>query len=161
MVLFVVFVVLMLNYGWETARNRAVRQERDPDPRNTVLLDDRLGRGMPVNAAVEAARRRLFAPSDDPVIENQRRVTLAAFLACAALLPIWAARSDVVDRVLVESADRGPVALGVFVGSLILAVAAGRILVRSILGPERNFRRGAFAGVLVAASALAFAVSPV
>lgn len=156
-----VFVVLILNYGWETARNRAIRQERDPDPRNSILVEDRLGRGMPMSPAVEAARRRLFAPSDDPIIENQRRVTLASFLACAAMIPIWGLRSDAVDRMLLESADRSPIALSLFLGSLIMAFVAGRILIRSLLGPERDVRRASIAGTVVVLAAATFAASPI
>lgn len=157
MILFGLFIVLVLNYGWETMRNRAIRQERDQDPESTLLLDDRLTRGMPISPAVEAARRRLFAASDDPVIENQRRMTLASFFACAALLPIWALSSEAVDRTFLDVAHRSLIAFSLLVGSLVVGLVSGRTLIKGVLGPDREFHQPAVAGVVFACSVVAFA----
>jgi hypothetical protein len=154
------FILAGLNYALQIVRNRRVNQLRNPDSAMALDLQTELYAGRPIRPAWNSAQRRLFEPSDDPVIEHQRRLTLAAFSLALAVGLAWLVAPAALDQVVQRAASVTPLAAGVPVVALTIASVTIWSLVSAAVGPLRQPLPIIAAGVGAFASFAVFAASP-
>ncbi|HYK96448.1 MAG TPA: hypothetical protein VE011_11390 [Candidatus Dormibacteraeota bacterium] len=156
----VVMVVLVANYAYETMRNRRARQRLDPDPAVSVTLESAVYGGGPIAPALRAANRRVFEPSAIVEVEHQRRATLAAFGLAVIGGFVWLVFAEPMDAVIARVASVTPLAVGLPLIAVLIAVVWARQFTHSIVGPSRNVRLAAASVLGSLIGCALFAASP-
>lgn len=134
-ILTVVFLAFIVNYGRETVRNRAIRIDRRD--RSAYRASEGFFEGGSLRAAAGKASARVLETSDDPEIEHQRRITVGSFILGALMIPVWMVGGPAIDGLTADLSRVSPLFAVVPAIATIITALSARGLVQSIAGPER------------------------
>jgi hypothetical protein len=137
-----------------------VRRQFDPDPAVSLTVEDAVYGGAAVSPAWKAARRRMFEPSDLEPVEHQRRITLAAFALAVIGTFGWLVLAGPMDKIVSRVAAVTPLAVGLPLFAVVIAVVWARELTHAIVGPGRNLRLSIAAVLGIVAAGVLFVASP-